>query len=137
MTNYFDTRDGRQCGVTIWQRGAYGFSLPKKVEIQAPDGAILTYLYKNVGEMTGVELSARLIARIAIAQFLWFPGGSVTQLNSNMPMYDGELDRAEGRRSAPPIAPPLVWRQSKASAPEYRSAPPRGRYGNGPPNKAT
>lgn len=104
MTYYFDTEDGRQCRVTVWQRGAYGFSLPKLVEIQTPDGSRSTYQYRNVDEMTGIDLSARVIARIAVAQFLWFPGECVTQLNSNMPMYDGKLDRAEGPQPRAPDA---------------------------------
>lgn len=87
-----------RCNARVWARGAYGFSVPKKVEIVTPTGQKATYLYRNSNEMDSVELNARTIAKIAIFHFLdnsCVDGTTMIGLNSNMPRYEGELMRAK------------------------------------------
>ena len=70
MNFSFQTPDGLSCAGRLWATGRYGFSLPKKVEITAPDGVTHTYLYANRRVQLKDELANRTIVRIAIAQFL-------------------------------------------------------------------
>ena len=58
------------CVVKLWASGRYGFSLPKKVEIATPGGAVVAFQYVNQKLGAKAELSNRDIVRIAVAAFL-------------------------------------------------------------------
>jgi hypothetical protein len=93
MNFSFHSPDLGLCIGRLWATGRYGFSLPKKVDIVAPDGATYTYLYFNKRVQLKEELANRTIVRIAIAQFLAGepePGGTV-EIDPDTAPYAGEL----------------------------------------------
>lgn len=98
MKYYFFALNFGQCVVRLWARGAYGFTVPKMVEIGTPGGRKTSYSYRTLHEVPGVELSGKVLMRIAIAQFLANPmlGDEIIELDSNMPMFDGTLQRPAG-----------------------------------------
>lgn len=81
------------CTGRLWATGRYGFSLPKKVEITTPDGAVHTYLYANKKLRLKNELANRTIVRIAISHFLRYGAApdSVQDIDPEAAPYDGEL----------------------------------------------
>jgi len=97
MNFSFQTPDGHACNGRLWASGRYGFSLPKKVEILAPDGAIHTYLYFNTRLRENGELANRAIVRIAIAQFLRGEGGpgAAVELDAAVTPFGGALGPAQ------------------------------------------
>lgn len=93
MNFCFHTPAGVICTGRLWATGRYGFSLPKKVEITTPDGAIHTYLYANRKVQLRGELANRTIVRIAIAQFLAAGPAAlpVSDIDADMTPFTGTL----------------------------------------------
>ena len=110
MNFSFSTPLAGACLVKLWASGRYGFSLPKKVEITAPDGSISTYLYHSRKVGLAAELTNRALVRIAIAQFLRASNGGLGQepaeIDDTVPPFKGTLTQI--RPFAPPPPPPRV-----------------------------
>jgi hypothetical protein len=69
MNFTFSSSQHGTCIVKLWATGRHGFSLPKRVDIATPDGAVRTYLYYNRKVQLKPELANRAIVRIAVACF--------------------------------------------------------------------
>ena len=95
MKYYFFPPHIGKCTVKLWAKGKYGFSTPQRVEITAPDGWRCVYSYRNVNESAGLELTGKILMRIANGHFLADPRRreEIVELDSNMPMFDGRLVR--------------------------------------------
>ena len=106
MNFSFSTPHSGACLVKLWASGRYGFSLPKKVEITAPDGVTSTYLYHSRKVGPSSELANRTLVRIAIAQFLLGPRGETHEVDDTVAPFSGSL--AQIRPFAPPPPPPRV-----------------------------
>jgi hypothetical protein len=120
MNFTFLTPDAGTCTVRLWASGRYGFSLPKKVEIQTGGGESATFLYYNRKLRLTAELSNRSIVKIAIAQYLAGAGrgGEPAEIDHETPPYEGALTPV---RSSTPRAP-LRVRPGKLHA-RTRTAP--------------
>jgi hypothetical protein len=105
MKYYFFIPDFGQCTVRLWARGAYGFTAPKRIEISTPGGRRTSYSYRTLHEVPGVQLSGKVLMRLAIAQFLANPirCDEIIELDSSMPMFDGPLHRPAGWPRVGPI----------------------------------
>jgi len=113
MNFTFLSPDAGVCAVKLWASGRYGFSLPKKVDIVAPDGDTATFFYYNRKFRLTAELSNRAIVKIAIAQFLAGAGrGEPAEIDHEIPPYEGALTPV---RSNVPRAP-LRVRPGKSHA---------------------
>ncbi len=104
MNFTFSSPEAGVHAVKLWASGRYGFSLPKKVDIVAPGGAVASFLYFNRKVRPTAELSNRAIVKIAIAQFLAGKGrdGQPVEIDHDTPPYDGALTPV---RSTAPRAP--------------------------------
>ena len=114
------------CLIKLWASGRYGFSLPKKVEITAPDGRTSTYLYHSRKVGLTAELTNRTLVRIAIAQFLrgsgGEAGGDAVEIDDTLLPFKGTLTQI--RPFAPPPPPPRV-RPSRVMPRAAAGAAPR------------
>lgn len=92
MNFLFSSPTHGTCVVKLWATGRYGFSLPKRVDIAAPDGPACTFLYLNK-QLTLTEPDNRTIVRIAIAAFLAGAAadGGTVDIDPDMPAYGGKL----------------------------------------------
>ena len=106
MNFSFSTPHSGDCLVKLWASGRYGFSLPKKVEITAPDGLTSTYLYHSRKVGQGAELTNRTLVRIAIALFLRGVRGDGLEIDDTAAPFKGALTQI--RPFAPPPPPPRV-----------------------------
>lgn len=106
MNFSFSTPHSGDCLVKLWASGRYGFSLPKKVEITAPDGVTSTYCYHSRKVGVGAELTNRTLVRIAIAQFLRGVRGESIEIDDAVAPFKGTLTQI--RPFAPPPPPPRV-----------------------------
>ncbi|MGJ7917098.1 hypothetical protein ACI48D_16700 [Massilia sp. LXY-6] len=124
MNFTFSSHDTGACAVKLWASGRYGFSLPKKVDIVAPDGDTVTFLYYNRKVRLTAELSNRAIVKIAIAHYLAGAGrdGEPVEIDPATAPYEGELTPV---RSTTPRAP-LRVRPGRLHArlrPEHQGEP--------------
>ncbi|MCS0580066.1 hypothetical protein NX784_00520 [Massilia pinisoli] len=92
MNFTFSSPEHGTCVVKLWATGRYGFSLPKRVDIAAPDGPACTFLYLNK-QLTMTEPDNRTIVRIAIGAFLggMAADGATVDIDPDMPAYGGKL----------------------------------------------
>jgi hypothetical protein len=82
------------CIVKLWATGRHGFSLPKRVDIATPDGAVRSYLYYNRKVQLKPELPNRAIVRIAVACFhagIAADAEGMVEVDAEMPAYEGTL----------------------------------------------
>ncbi len=91
MNFTFSTPQHGMCTVKLWATGRYGFSLPKRVDIATPDGAIHSYLYFNRKVQLKAELANRAIVRIAVARFLGMRDDGIVEIDAEMASWDGAL----------------------------------------------
>lgn len=106
MNFSFSTPHSGECLVKLWASGRYGFSLPKKVEISAPDGVVSTYVHHSRKVGLKVELTNRTLVRIAVAQFLQGVRGDAVEIDDAAAPFKGTLNQI--RPFAPPPPPPRV-----------------------------
>lgn len=106
MNFSFSTPHSGECLVKLWASGRYGFSLPKKVEITAPDGVVSTYLHHSRQVGLKVELTNRTLVRLAVAQFLHGLRGDAVEIDDGAAPFQGTLNQI--RPFAPPPSPPRV-----------------------------
>lgn len=122
MNFSFSTPYSGDCLVKLWASGRYGFSLPKKVDITAPDGVTSTYVHHSRKVGQGAELTNRTLVRIAIAQFLQGLRGEGVEIEDTVAPFRGTLTQI--RPVAPPPPPPRV-RPSRVM-PRTAATAPRG-----------
>lgn len=122
MNFSFSTPHSGDCLVKLWASGRYGFSLPKKVDITAPDGVTSTYLHHSRKVGLSAELTNRTLVRIAIAQFLRGQRGDGLEIDDTVLSFKGTLTQI--RPFAPPPPPPRV-RPSRVM-PRVAAAAPAG-----------
>ena len=106
MNFSFSTPHSGECLVKLWASGRYGFSLPKKVDITAPDGVVSTYVHHSRKVGLKAELTNRTLVRIAVAQFLHGLRGEAIEIDDSAAPFTGTLTQI--RPVAPPPPPPRV-----------------------------
>ncbi|UVW27413.1 hypothetical protein [Massilia sp. H6] len=106
MNFCFPTPQGDKCLVKLRATGRYGFSLPKTVEITAPDGVVSSYLHHSRQVGLKAELTNRTLVRIAVAQFLRGARGDAVEIDDGVAPFEGTLEQI--RPFAPPAPAPRV-----------------------------
>jgi hypothetical protein len=114
MNFTFSSSEHGTCVVKLWATGRYGFSLPKKVDITTAAGATCSFQYFNKKLSLKPDPANRMIVRIAIGAFLADVPveGRVTEIDADMPAWDGKLTPV--RLDAP--RPPMRVRPGKSHA---------------------